>query len=284
MSERFDNKYVRLFMFTLQDEVWRFAQADRDLTIDGNVWQAAGIERDAIRRNTEQAQQNIKIRCAYVRDPAAPLSALPVTQDLGDIWTPYIPSQKVRVLCLRWNPATPGVPPSYEWSGEVASPRYTDVQLELNCTPGNARGNARNQGAKFQRGCFKAVYSTGIRGCNLDPAPLTVAATLSAVDGLTLTSAAFATAPHSLLHGWFFWTRSNGRRERRTIVAHSGSTIHLLYGGHELATGLEASVLPNCPGTWAACGARRADPENHYGGALFKPVQNPMDGVSMSWG
>ena len=52
MSERFDNKYVRLFMFTLQDEVWRFAQADRDLTIDGNVWQAAGIERDAIRRNT----------------------------------------------------------------------------------------------------------------------------------------------------------------------------------------------------------------------------------------
>ena len=30
--------------------------------------------------------------------------------------------------------------------------------------------------------------------------------------------------------------------------------------------------------------ARRDDPQNHYGGAFYKPVKNPYDGGSMSWG
>lgn len=283
MFSRFNDKRIPLFRFQIQDEIFRFAQADRVVTAGGFDWLPAPIERDSIRRNNERAQQNLKIRMAYLRDPNAPIDDLPATQDLGDLWHPYIPSSPVQVMCLSHQHGSLDAP-TYDWSGFVAQPRFNDVELELTCVPSNFRAEARNQGAKFQRACFKVVYSTGLRGCNLDPVPFTLPATLTGVTGLTLTSPAFATAPLSLLQGWFYWTRSNGRKERRTIIYHVGDTIRLLYGGHELANGLEATVQPNCEGNWDACAARRDDPELHYGGAIYEPIKNPMQGVSMSWG
>lgn len=278
---RFGNREVRLFRFELGGLVWLFAQADRNVLAGNSFWVGGGIERDEIKQNSERAQDKLKIRFDYLRDPNAPVALLPPTQGLGDVWHPYVPSSVVRVSCFTLNAAGELL---HDWSGEVRQPRFTDVQLELTCVPGNARAEARNQGLKFQRSCTKDPYTTGIRGCNLNPADFQIDAVLSAQSGLTVTAAAFATAPHSLLQGWLSWMRSNGIVERRTIVEHSGSTLRLLYGGHGLANGLAVSVLPNCPGTFAACEARRPDPVLHYGGAIYGPFENPYNGGSMSWG
>lgn len=282
-NSRFLGRPVRLFRFDLQGQVWRFAQSDRDVEAGGVTWLAAQIGRDDIRQTFERAKDQLKIRFGYLRDPNAPVGTLPATQSLGDVWHPYAPSSAVRVMCLATHIGDTD-PPVLEWSGEVRQPRFTDVELELTCVPGNARSEARNQGMKFQRACPKTVYSTGVRGCNLDPAGFTIAATLTGISGLTLTAPEFGTAPHSLLQGWLSWTRTNGVVERRTIVDHTGSTVRLLYGGAELASGLAVTVLPNCPGTFAACAARRDDPELHYGGAIYEPLENPHEGGSMSWG
>ncbi|HEY1036344.1 MAG TPA: phage BR0599 family protein [Pseudoxanthomonas sp.] len=278
---RFGGKGVRLFRFQLQNMVWLFAQADRVVTVGDSVWQPGGIERDEIKQNNERAQDKLKIRMDYLRDSSAPVGMLPATQGLGDVWHPYVPSSTVRVSCYTLDAA--GVL-NHDWSGEVRQPKFTDVELELTCVPGNSRGEARNQGMKFQRSCPKTVYSTGVRGCNLNPAAFTIAAVLTGASGLTLTAAEFATAPHSLLQGWLSWTRPNGIVERRTIIQHSGNQVRLLYGGQGLANGLPVTVLPNCPGTFAACEARRADPKLHYGGAIYEPIENPHEGGSMSWG
>jgi len=278
---RFGGKGVRLFRFQLQNMVWLLAQADRVVTTGDSVWMPAGIERDEIKQNNERAQDKLKIRMDYLRDSSAPVGMLPATQGLGDVWHPYVPSSTVRVSCYTLDAA--GVL-NHDWSGEVRQPKFTDLELELTCVPGNSRGEARNQGMKFQRSCSKTVYSTGVRGCNLNPAAFTIAAVLTGASGLTLTAAEFATAPHSLLQGWLSWTRPNGIVERRTIIQHSGNQVRLLYGGQGLANGLAVTVLPNCPGTFAACAARRADPELHYSGAIYEPIENPHEGGSMSWG
>jgi len=282
-NSRFLGRPVRLYRFDLQGVTWRFAQSDRDVEAGGVTWLAAQIDRDEIRQTIEKAKDQIKIRIGYLRNPSAPIGTRPATQSLGDLWHPYIPSSAVRVMCLAYHVGDTD-PPVLEWSGEVRQPRFTDVELELTCVPGNSRADARNQGLKFQRACSKTVYSTGARGCNLNPVPLTIDAVLSAVSGLALTSAAFASAPHSLQQGWLYWTRPNGIVERRTIISHVGDTVHVLYGGRDLTVGMEVSVLPNCPGTWAACAARRSNPEIHYGGAIYEPIESPYDGASMSWG
>lgn len=282
-TSRFLGRPVRLFRFELQGLVWRFAQSDRDVIAGGETWIAAQIDRDEIKQTAEKAKDQLKIRMAYLRDPDAPEQSLPVTQSLGSIWHPYIPSSAVRVICLAAHAGDAGAP-VMEWSGEARQPRFTDTELEITCLPGNAKAEARNQGMKFQRACSKTVYSTGVRGCNLNPDALKIDTVVSAVSGLALTSAAFASAPHSLQQGWLYWTRTDGVVERRTIVKHDGATVHLLYGGRGMVAGMSVSVLPNCPGTWAACAARRINPEIHYGGAIYEPVGNPYDGESMSWG
>lgn len=290
-KSRFGGKPVRLYRFQLQDAVWWFAQADRDLTPPGGaVYRAATIERDEIKQTNEPAKDKLKIRFAYLRDPNASLADIPSTQDFGDLWHPFVPSDQVQVMCLAWMYGDTD-PPKVEWTGYVAQPQFTDWELELTCIPNTAIGEAKNQGPKNQRACWKVPYSTGLDGCNLDAADFEVPGEITDIDGLTLTVPAFAAAPFSLLQGEFRWPRTitahNGEIEiieRRTITSHDGAVIKLLYGGLGLADAPAVGALPTCPGTWDACAERRDDPQNHYGGDPYKPVKNPYDGQAMSWG
>lgn len=287
---RFGARPVRLYRFQFQDAIWWYAQADRDIeTPGGTTWAAAQIERDEIKQTAERAQDKLKIRMAYLRNPYASPLDIPVTQPLGDLWHPYIPSDRVKVMCFDWMYGDTD-PPRMAWSGEVADPTFTDVQLELTCEPWDSIGEAKGQGPKSQRACPKVPYSTGKFGCHLDPEDFTVAGTVTAIAGLTLTVPEFAAAPLSLLQGEFKWQRSvtahngvNAITERRTIMAHDGASVTLLYGGLGLgAASLACSGLPGCEGTWDACDAR--DNTINHGGAPQKPVKNPYDGQALTWG
>lgn len=277
---RFGGRPVHLFIFRRQGLTWRFAQGDRDVVVGAHTYLAANISRSEIEQTAEREKDQLKITFPYLVNPAAP--EFPVTQSLGDLWRPFIPSDTITVTCLATHYGDTD-PPAVEWMGEVTSPSYTDTECELTCEPGTG-GDARNQGGKLQRGCWKTVFSTGIRGCNLDPETVKVEGELSAVAGLTLTADAFAASAFSLRGGTLYWTREDGVVEERPIMAHAGSTVQVLWSGHDLEATRAFTALPGCAGNWAACAALRPDPELHYGGAIYKPVKNPHDGVSMSWG
>jgi hypothetical protein len=277
---RFLGRPVRLFRFERQGLVWRFCNAPRDLTIGGVTYIAAQIERSEIRQTVERAKDKVTITFPYLRDPDA--AELPPTQALGDNWHPYAPADAVRVICMATHIGDTD-PPKVEWMGIVTQPQFTDVELTLTCEQGPATPRAVNQGPKWQKGCWKTVYSTGPRGCGLDPDAFAVSVTLSGVSGLTVTASAFATAPLSLAGGWVEWTRADGLVERRSIRSHSGSSVALWYGATDLAAGLAVVARPACEQTWDACAARFPDPENHYGGAIYKNIK-PATGDSMSWG
>lgn len=284
MSDRFGRNKVRLFRFEHQGRVWRFAQANRDIDAGGESWVAGPIERGNVRLTAEPAKDRLTIRIGYLRDPAAPLTARPATQSLGDLWHPWIPTDPVDVVCLEHEYGS-NVPPKVQWIGHVTQPSYSDVVLELNCEPGSARIRAADQGPRVQRNCWKEVYSTGPRGCNLARAAFETEATLTAVDGVYLSAAEFTGLPLSLLGGTCAWTDSTGLVRRRMITSHVGDKIRIHFGGPSLAPGKAVVVYPNCEQTWEACAKRRPDPQNHFGGAIYLPVENPMSGgVSMSWG
>lgn len=274
---RFLGRPVRLFVFQRQSVVWRFCNADRDLTIGGNIYLAAPIDRSEIKQTVERAKDKLTITLAYLRDPAAP--QFPATQTLGDNWHPYIPSDSIAVTCLATHIGDAD-PPAVEWSGIVTQPSFTDVELTLTCEEGPAIAKARNQGPKWQRACWKTVYSTGLRGCNLALDAFAVSTTLSAVNGLDVGSSAFADAPLALDGGWIEWTRLDGLVERRSIMEHSLGNLRLLYGAADLAPGLAVIARPGCQQTWAACEARGNT--IHYGGAIYKPRKDPSE-TPMSW-
>lgn len=275
---RFAGRPFRLFVFTQQNLTWRYCTADRDQTIGGNTYLAAQIDRSEIKQTVERAKDKVEITLAYLRDANAP--ALPTTQPLGDNWFPYTPSDAVRVICMASHIGDPD-PPNVEWMGVVMQPKFTDTELTLICAPGFAIARALNQGPKWQRACWKTVYSTGPRGCLLPLDAFEVPATLSGVDGITLTAPEFASAPLTLAGGWVEWTRTDGLLERRSINAHSGTSIVLVYGAADLAAGVNVIARPHCEQTWAACEARSNT--INYGGAIYKPVKDPGKD-SMSWG
>lgn len=274
----FGRRPIRLFVFTRQMKVWRFCNADRDITIGANTYTAAQIDRSEIRQTAERAKDKITITMAYLRDPAA--VDVPATQSLGDQWFPFVPSSTITVVCMTTHVGDAD-PPAVEWMGQVTQPKFSDVELELTCEPTGGTDRVRNQGAKWQRACWKTVYSTGLRGCNLDPAAFEVAATLSGVSGLTLTASAFSGTAFTLAGGSLSWVNGDGLTERRQIMTHTGSSITVLYGSPDFANGLAVTALPGCERTWEACSARNNTV--NYGGSIYKPAKDPT-GDSMSWG
>lgn len=277
---------IHLFIFRRQGVTLRYAAADRDVVVGDHTYTAAAIERDAIRMTAEKAKDKMKIRAAYLLTPDEPDTGWPATQALGDWWRPHIPSDEITVVCLSWDPDSLN-PPRIEWTGTAVQPAFGDSELELTCDPNSPHDGAARQGAKWQKACFKAVYSTGPRGCNLLEQDFQIEAELVEVSGLALTAAELAGTPFSLEGGSLRWQRSDGIEEERPIVAHDNTagTVTILWGGEGLAESVSVIALPNCPGTWAACSERRPDPELHFGGAIYKPVRDPInEGVSMSWG
>lgn len=108
--------------------------------------------------------------------------------------------------------------------------------------------------------------------------PLYVEATLTAVSGLTLTAAAFASQPSGRLAGGFVrWVRgADGLVEFRTIKSHAGTQVTLDYGALDLAVDLELRAYPGCAHTWADCGYHAN--QGNYGGDLWMPIKTPFDG------
>ena len=276
---RFAGKPIHLFLFMRQNLTWRYASCDRDLVIGGFTYLAAQIERGEIKQTVERAKDRLTIKLAYLRDPNA--LEFPSTQSLGDNWHPYTPSDEVQVICMTTHYGDTD-PPKVEWMGVVTQPKFGDVELELTCEPTNGYARARNQGPKWQRSCWKTVYSQGVRGCNLNRDAFKVDAVLTSAVGITLKADAFATSPLPLAGGYVTWTRGDGLAERRSIMTHSGDTITVLYSASELAGGLAVTARPACPRTWSACEARGNT--INFGGAVYKPIKNPKEGVSMSWG
>lgn len=199
----FGRRPIRLFVFTRQKKIWRFCNADRDITIGDNTYTAAQIDRSEIRQTVERAKDKITITMAYLRDPNA--LDMPVTQDLGNQWFPFVPSSTVTVICMTTYFGETD-PPAVEWMGQVTQPKFTDVELELTCEPTGGNDRARNQGAKWQRGCWKTVYSTGLRGCNLLAGGIPVDGTLSAVSDSTITAPTFTAQARPFVGGKVRWT------------------------------------------------------------------------------
>ena len=275
----------QLTIFTRQTKIWRFTSAMKDVVIGGNTYTAAPITRSEIKQAVEKPQDQLTITIPYVRNPAA--TELPATQDLGNTWFPYVPYDRVYVTCLDYHAKDPDLETKQRWTGRVAQPKWNEKTqtLELTCTPRGSSDSNLRRGPKWQKTCWKTVYSTGERGCLLNPADYLVDATITAIDGLTISAAEFGTAPFNLAGGTFSWERDLGGGitilEARPIMAHTGTEIQVLYFGDGLAVGGAVTALPNCPGTWAACTA--FGNTQHYGGFSYEPVEDPYNSQSMSW-
>lgn len=111
--------------------------------------------------------------------------------------------------------------------------------------------------------------------------PLWFMAEMTAVDGLRLTSPAFATAEQSLAGGFIQWRRAlDDVLEVRSIMSHSGDSIGIHYGAVDLAPGLIVQAYIGCAHNLTACEAH--DNQVNYPGFRWLPTEDPMS-RSQAW-
>lgn len=270
---------VYLFAFMRQAVTWRYASADRDITIGGNTYTRATISRSEIKQTIEPAQDKITIEFAYARNPNA--RELPTTQPLGDNWHPFVPSDPVTVICMAYDAGDADQEVITEWTGRVQQPQFEDGKLTLTCVPSSSILNSLHRGPKWGVQDWKIPYAPVPRGMGLKREDYEFAATITAISGLQVTASEFAGSTYNLAGGELSWTRSSGIIERAMILAHSGDTVTLLTSGPELAVGLAVTALPTCGHAWADFAARGITDE--YGGSLYMPKDDPYGNESMSW-
>jgi hypothetical protein len=251
-----------LFRFTRGTRSWFYSSSDRTELHNGDTYEPAPISYGSIKQGSERAKLKVKIE-------------LPATLPVAANWRPYPPSDAV-VLTI-FNRHVGETDALVEWMGRVVGPEFDGPLLELTGEPSTTSNRRKGNVRTWQRGCGLVLYGAGNGMCNVDKAAHAVAASLTAVTGLSLTAAAFGALPAGRLAGGFVeWERADGLVEFRTIKGHVGSTVTLDYGGLDLAPGLAVTAYPGCAHNWADCGYYSNQP--NYGGDLWMPIKGPYDG------
>lgn len=247
-----DGEPIMFFRFVRGSRAWYYCSSDRDEVLSGNTYLSVAIQRGGAGDSAERAQLDVEI-------------TLPASLAVAGNWRPYPPSSPVAVTI--WVRHVGETDTLADWTGRVIGSEFRGAELVLRCAPAIAQGRFGSQRV-WQRACGLVLYE-----CGVNRAAHALAATLTAVAGLTLTATAFGTLPAGRLAGGYLeWTEGDGLVEYRTIRSHAGSDIVIDYGATLIAPALAVTVYPGCAHTWADCDyfANRAN----YGGDLWIPVDD----------
>lgn len=259
----FGGEPIGLFRFRRGNLVWRYATGDRPITLGDEVFEApGGVSRSEI----QDSSQNSKNRVTITLPPGLPVA---------DNWVPYPVAGRVFVDCLALHKGEAEF--VTEWVGRVVGPKYGRTKLELVCEPSRATSRGAGTNLRWQLGCTVPFYSQGTGLCNRDPLLDAKQGTVDSLSGLTLTSAVLSEFPLGRLEGGFItWIRPDGEPDYRTIMAHLGNSVTLMYGTDALPAGAVFVVNPGCRHDWEDCGSH--ENQDNYGGARFIPARSPNDG------
>lgn len=159
------------------------------------------------------------------------------------------------------------------WSGAIAAVTIDDRTATIRCTPITSSLKRIGLRRKYQVQCSHPLYS---QGCGVNKESYKVTSTVASVNGLTVTSAIFATKSD----GWFVGGDFVSGNARRLITAHSGSTITLVSTIIGLSASDSFTAYAGCKHDTTDCDTKFGNKLN-YGGQPYIPVKNPFIGDSI---
>lgn len=213
---------IKLFRFTRGSLHWYYTSADRSIELEGNTYSPTQISHTEIRDGAERNKANIKIK-------------MPKDLPVAGNWRPYPPNDRISVTILTQHSGEDDY--LADWIGRCVQPQFDDYWLTIISEPSLTLARRGGRGRVWQRGCDLMLYSQGLGKCNVNPEPIAVPATLTAVDGTTLTAAEFDNAIRTLAGSTLEWTNAEEELEQRSILTHDGETITIDTAGDDLAIG-----------------------------------------------
>lgn len=259
------SKPIELYEFSYQNVVTRWTSADREILLGPSLYRVptGGISRSDI----EDAGKNV----------SNPSITLTVRNDFAPIqvFSAYPPSDVVNLTIKRLQSDDTSEVITI-WSGRVLSVGWGVEKAKVTCQ--NIFTRLKQPGLRrlYGANCPHLLYSQGDGECKLSRAAFKVTATLTTVDGLALTSAAFDALPDGHFAGGLLdLLVSPGIYDKRGIKTHVGDTITLTHPLAELVAGIVVDVYPGCDKTQATCITKFNNVVN-FGGFPYTPKKNPF--------
>ena len=249
---------VTLYQFTRGDneKIWRFCNADQDITINGEKWLATAIS-DTGRHTGD----NISI-------------TLPSNNPVALLYRGIAPTQAIKVTIMRVHYAEREI--RIIWIGTIIEVKRPDAhQTQLISAGPSSTMDSVGLRLTWGRSCPYTLYDYD---CRVNPKNFVVAGlTIKALNGTTLT----LDLPKELPQGWFNagfieWI-DDGVREVRAVTVHQNNQLTLMGGTHKLAVGMTIKVYPGCDGRAETC-LKKFNNILNFGGIPHMPHKSPYDG------
>jgi uncharacterized phage protein (TIGR02218 family) len=260
----YEGSPVELYQFARGTaEYWRYTSADADETYLGGVYSAVAISRNKI-----ELSQNVQTASLQIE--------VPIDTAFAQEFMAGSPTDPISFTLFRFHEGDAEV--ASIWIGRVVNVEFKELTVDVLCETSYTSLKRPTLRRLYQYTCPHVLYDEGPGLCNVDKDNFKTTATLSAVSGVTITSATFGLQADTYYSGGFVELTTGGVINRRFITNHVGNDLTLnqvLFGA---ASGMSVDVYPGCAHNLDTCRTKFNNLVN-YGGFPWIPQKNPFGGA-----
>lgn len=233
---------------------YRYTNADQDIYINGEKWEAAAISVPGVRIGSGD-----------------PLDiTVPADSQVAALFRGASPSLKVRIMRMHADDESQEM--KTIWRGAVHETKWENINSIKLITYSIASVFSRN-GIRLTWG-RPCPYSLYDKNCRLNPVDYAVHCVIDSLDGASVNITS------GVNNGWFSggfieWI-TDGITERRGLKLHNGNNIGVIGGTFGLEAGMSVVIYPGCERTINVCDSKFNNVLN-YGGQPHMPGQSPFE-------
>jgi uncharacterized phage protein (TIGR02218 family) len=236
-------------------EHWYYTDGDVSVVFDANTYVPAILSRSLVKYDTQLEVTAMDIDASYVENPLLEYIA---TNPVAIVW----------VCNMKLHRDQDPLEASVNFVGQIRDVSFKGAAAKVNCVGFEHFLKQTVPRWRYQINCNHRVFDSK---CSLDASlyKTTTAVMLDATK-TQLTSADFG----AQVDGYFIGGKVTFGIESRTVIAHTGSVVTLMYKFSELADGDTVDAFSGCNGRVETCRDKFNNVINFLG-FPFIPVENP---------
>lgn len=249
---------VELYKFesTAFSTNYYYTSGDTEVVYSGNTYTPLYIKRTQPELSKEKNAQQIVV-------------TIDRTNPLAQKWLSFIPNSTVWLTVYRYHRTDPDNEFIVFWRGKVRGVERLINEVQFVCQLIDSAFDRNGLRRSFGTTCPHLLYGDK---CKAIKASFSYSATISGVNGVTITSTNFSAFPDG------YWTagtveRANG--EVRYVFNHVGNDVELLYPFDNLPNGEVVTVVAGCLHDGSTC-INKFNNFVNFGGIPFLSTSNPF--------
>lgn len=263
-----DGDKIFLYTWTYGPQSMRYTSAVDDITIASATWTAAQVDHEQIENSGKIERIALDV-------------TVPADHPVALLYRENSPSSEIRIAIAEYHVNDVDHQIEVFWTGLLTDASWDMKRgiCKMTHEPTYARMQRNGMRRRAQRMCPYVLYGPD---CLAPAATYRQIAEATAVVGTQVSTDGLGGKADGYFNGGYIeYTLPGGQVERRTIAAHTGSTLVLREPPHGLSATMSINAYPGCDHTTGANGCAKFNNLEHFGGFNNFPSLNPFGGKTV---